>query len=417
MIYRPLLPREFLVDQVTFAHLGIRRRGRGVLTWDPSTGFRLQAFLDRLSVQPEDDRPWEAVRILRREDRQLIRMRTSNDERVLADVPPLGQWDIDARDHLSLRFARAFFSQPGWNLAPDVWHGTALLDVADRFPWPDQLKTVETLDGERIRTGGAGAISYKDGTVELRARAVDDHHMEAHWALKRSAYSKQQAWRWSEALADALSILTGRSVGLVYHELAGQRRQAELRRSQPCQDLGLFQLVEQGYPLDKVRLLMLTTMLTRAGMEARIARSTFSQILAATRQASWPTVELLVSITLEGIVRALDGSTPMARSWEVGRGLTAVRHKYLSNDWRKACKRAADIFDDLRNAGAHPNWALDSQSPVYAQATKDSLAKMLFLCRFYGYLILALAGVKDIEPAFVNGEWLGSPEGPRRVTG
>jgi antitoxin ParD1/3/4 len=54
----------------------------------------------------------------------------------------------------------------------------------------------------------------------------------------------------------------------------------------------------------------------------------------------------------------------------------------------------------LRDRNAHPDWLFSQGGSLSEAEQVQSLDNMLLLSRFYGYMILALAGFKNLEPIF-----------------
>ncbi len=54
----------------------------------------------------------------------------------------------------------------------------------------------------------------------------------------------------------------------------------------------------------------------------------------------------------------------------------------------------------LRDRNAHPDWLFKQGGALSKEETEKALDNMIFLSRFYGYMILTLAGFKNLEPKF-----------------
>ena len=199
---------------------------------------------------------------------------------------------------------------------------------------------------------------------------------------------------------DAFRVMLARSVHLLQREVDGPQRRLERRSPFKVQSAGPFVLFDDQIPLDKERLLTLTAFFLKEGPEARIARKIVSQLIRAWRQSTWSDTQLLVSTILEATLRACDGSPWNDKSWELSDSMTRFRERYLSLAWRLACRRAVDVFGRLRHPTAHPDWRYDDHDPALDSMRAQSFGEMTFLSHFYGYLILALAGVQGLEPTF-----------------
>ncbi|MGB3495662.1 MAG: hypothetical protein WBA57_23235 [Elainellaceae cyanobacterium] len=54
----------------------------------------------------------------------------------------------------------------------------------------------------------------------------------------------------------------------------------------------------------------------------------------------------------------------------------------------------------LRDRNAHPDWLFNKGGYLSTAEKEQALDSMIFLSHFYGYMILSLAGVKDLKPTF-----------------
>ncbi|MEA5510200.1 hypothetical protein VB715_10545 [Crocosphaera sp. UHCC 0190] len=89
--------------------------------------------------------------------------------------------------------------------------------------------------------------------------------------------------------------------------------------------------------------------------------------------------------------------------WKIEGALKRFRDNYLSRDWKSFCKqdgKIIKIYRDLRHRNAHPDWLFTQGGYLSKEQMEKSLDDMIFLSRFYGYMILAIAGVKELKPEF-----------------
>jgi hypothetical protein len=218
--------------------------------------------------------------------------------------------------------------------------------------------------------------------------------------MDKTTYRRSDTWRWAKAFHDALSIELGCFLPLLEREaLVFPSQHVERVKAGTIVELHPFQPFEDDL-VDKLRLLPLTDFFMKDTREARICRKLFDQMVRAKQQARWNDIELILSTALEGALRALDGVRSSDRSWTVDGSLARFKQKYLSPSWRIACKRALTAFEHLRHSTAHPDWILDKTALSAETERSESFNDLRFLSRFYGYMILALAGVQSIQPVF-----------------
>lgn len=404
---------EWVLDEVSFAYLGGRYRGRGLLTWQPDAGFHLEAFVTRSGPPMPAEVKFGEVRLPTRQDRTSIRMRIRHGGRALAVATLADRFDVVIDDRLSCALGTARFM----TRAPEVarmakrWSGSALIEVGPSVLWPDKVVRTVNLEGLTISESfERRGLLHETPTLSVRGRE-DDGRLAVHWSMEKAAYRRADAWRWPVAFRDALSIELGCSLPLLEREVLVFPSQ-HLERIKPGKLVLLhpFQPFE-GDLVDKPRLFSLTDFFMKDTREARIARKLFDQMVRARQQTRWDDTELILSTALEGTLRALDGVASSDRSWKVHDSLARFQKKYLSPAWRHGRKRALDAFERLRHSTAHPDWILDKMALPAEAARSQSFDDLRFLSRFYGYMILALAGVSNLQPVFGGRPLTAQPTG------
>ncbi len=138
------------------------------------------------------------------------------------------------------------------------------------------------------------------------------------------------------------------------------------------------------------------------GNNVRVCKSIFNQLIEASRQRTHMGQELLISTILEAALRTI-GRHPFKegdKSWGLRKSMIKFRNNYLSDKWIIPCDKAIRAHIYLRNRNAHPDWLISPGGSLSEEELSKSLDDMIFLSRFYGYMILALAGYKNLEPEF-----------------
>ncbi|MEO1006480.1 MAG: hypothetical protein AAFW67_11655, partial [Cyanobacteria bacterium J06638_38] len=88
------------------------------------------------------------------------------------------------------------------------------------------------------------------------------------------------------------------------------------------------------------------------------------------------------------------------KDWNIDRALKRFREKYWSREWKKVCRKVLKTHRSLRHRNAHPDWLFEQTGYLSDEQKRQSLDDMIFLCRFYGYMILTLTGAKNLKPDF-----------------
>ncbi len=134
----------------------------------------------------------------------------------------------------------------------------------------------------------------------------------------------------------------------------------------------------------------------------RVCKSIFNQLIEASRQKTRKGQELLISTILEAALRTIDNHPfrEGEKSWKLRNSMIIFKKKYLSDEWIDYCEKAIRDHIYLRNRNAHPDWLISPGGSLSKEEMSKSLDDMIFLSRFYGYMILALAGFRNLKPQF-----------------
>jgi hypothetical protein len=167
--------------------------------------------------------------------------------------------------------------------------------------------------------------------------------------------------------------------------------------------------VVERWRANKLAFLKLTEFFLRGDANAETCWTIFCQMTDASRQQTRQGQELLLATVLEAILRTMykipfrerkSGSpaTPFNRKDLMEK----FRIDFLGDTWKKACEKALEVHTKLRHRNAHPDWLTSPDGTLSKIQLKESSVALVFLSRFYGYMILAMAGFKDLKPLFPN---------------
>ena len=407
---------SWAVDQVRFEYRGGTYRGRGRLTWNPDRGFHLDAFLDRHGPALPNTIEFGKLRVVARSELRSIRMCLEGFGRAISPQLVLGdQWEL-VRDRLDIEFPSILFSRPCRQGAQSKKHyGSALFEVGKGLVFPDrldrQLRVNENLIKQTLSRGG---IAYEDEALKLRAWQESEGQLRMEWVLTANAWSKTDAWKYAEGIEAALSFLGGRTVRLLERRTRRRSREYVERRKQPQPVyLGILSLppreTRRPDQIEKEKFIELARFFTCCDKEASVARHICAQMAEASRQETRAAQELLCSTILEAALRTIDGRPFMLGdySWKIKDSLERFRVKYLSVDWKETCQHVLEVRERLRHRNAHPDWLTAEGGGLSDTDLGRSLDDMIHLSWFYGYMVFALAGIKDLERKFptAHTEW------------
>jgi hypothetical protein len=198
--------------------------------------------------------------------------------------------------------------------------------------------------------------------------------------------------------------LTGAGICLLQKTVyRGAQKITEVRVHQDTRPLGHYLRLTNDPTVDTASFVRLTEFFLKGGRAQLVCRNVLGQMEEAARQQTWQATELLVSTILEAALKTLDGR-PFKQgddSWKIKPSLFAFRDRYLSREWSNACEKAIKVHFVLRNRNAHPDWLYQEGQPRSEIQKMDVLRDISFLSRFYGYMILALAGFENLRPEFL----------------
>lgn len=231
--------------------------------------------------------------------------------------------------------------------------------------------------------------------------------------MPKSRFSKSESTRLAESIGISISVVTGQFVRLLQYELFyGHQRRSEIRKTPKPHSLGDLKLVDDGRSgRDLTRQLFynLSTSLARQDELAMVCKNIFLQTANAAEQKNWYVQELLVATTLEAALRNIDNEPfcpkkgNSKKAWNVGASLTSFLSKYMPESDLKILKtKVMSAHALLRDRNAHPDWLFSQGGSLSEGELEKSMDSMIFLCYFYGYMILAISGCDNVELRFPN---------------
>ena len=406
--------QEYYVDKLWFHHQGNIYRGNGVLRWSPEKGFRLVAkILDGPRPSKVEVRSIEIVKPLR----MMFEITTTwGKNYVITPRLKLRDSDLHFNHSLAINFGRAvFFHYSGHESSAmkEKWFGSAMYEVNENLIFPDAIHK-ETKLGEKpfgesfSRTG----FDYDGENGEhISGEISDSKYIYFNWSLPKKKWFKGKSWQFAEALQDALSIVSGNVARLRYHEAyRGDCITKEYNANEESTSLGLvFRLFDFDI-VPKELVAPLAFYLSEKSEGEFIIRKMFWQIVDAANQNSDGGQALLLSTVLEASLRTLynlpfiPGRHSREDPFNPSKILEQFQSEYLSGKhdtkWKNKIEEVIEAYKRLRHRYAHPDWVRTQGGMLSDSEIGQSINDMILLSRFYGYMILAVTGIKDLEPKF-----------------
>lgn len=389
------------------------------MEWNPESGFQIDALLDKPFAPVDRFKTLGQIIVNTKEDTFSIRLAVRGHGKALVPVafPLAQQSSLIPDNHLSMKVERVvFFSRwpPGVHLCQRFWSGSAEFSTKVPIEFPDHMKTECTLaDKPFSGRNTTGLCVEDDAKWSIWGHRPSDERFELKWALNRDRWSRSDAWRFGEAARRALSILSAQTVWILKQDLSrGNQNIGEYRRPSETRKLSYYFHpllgkdigVVEHWQFNKEAFLRLTEMFLRGGLHADTCWRIFLQMADASQQKTTQGQELLLATILEAVFRSLN-NLPFKAGGHYGENdrkthMEGFKSQFLSDKWGNACTKALELHKELRHRNAHPDWLTSGYGGQSKSELQRSCSNQVFMSRFYGYMILAMAGFKDLEPRF-----------------
>jgi hypothetical protein len=395
--------REHSLESIKLTYNGRRYTGNGSMTWSPEEGFHIRGLLNK---EPPDHTGVVTFGGFKLETPYSILLKPQGYDRAIAQhVPPTSSFSLLMNNYLSVKVRRVVFFQFHESTEGlSDWGGSAMLQLVSSPILPDRVERETSINGLAISASvSMEGIRHEEDDLTVVAYVSDKHDLELVWRLPKDKWTKKQNWSLPEAARDAFSILTGQTVRLRRRETDGNR----FTRTEFCQPPEAIRLPSYLHPIDidilpKDTFIRLTSFFTRKERHSRTCIKIFRQMVEAARQQNWQAKELLLATILEAALRNIDGHgfAPGDKSFKIDVSAKSFQENFLSGTWTQPREAALKTMRRLRHRNAHPDWLLGQGGYMSKENQIQSINDLTFLSRFYGYMILALAGVRDLEPIF-----------------
>jgi len=389
------------------------------MEWNPTDGFHIDALLDKTFAPIDSFKTLGQTIIKDKSDTFTIWLKIRGLGLAIApSVFPLAQQkSLIPDNHLSIDQSRVIFlfqwpKDCAWNA--ESWSGSAVFLTKNKIEFSDWLKQETSLGGQLIQSQTWAGLTHKDvNDFSVSGRYLTDNSFELNWSLSKSSWTKTEAWNFGESARRALSIIFAQTIWITKLKITRANREFfDFRKKQEVEALhyNFHPLIDidSGGPkqreFNKNTFLKLVAFFTKGGHHADVCWKIFHQMADASRQETIQGRELLLSTILEAALRTIDGKPFKLGdySWKRKTSLATFQQKYLSAkfNWETTCEEVLKIYARLRHRNAHPDWLTTPDGVLSKDELKKSTKNLIILSRFYGYMILAMAGFKDLEPLF-----------------
>jgi hypothetical protein len=395
-----------VLASVRFHYQGGRYHGRGVLTWNADEGFHTEAPVERFGPRIRSI-GFGLGGVVREQDLRSIHMKEHNSQGwILAPQVILrDRLDLVIQNRISIPVARIIISEPQLNIIQpeNTWRGSALFKLTDSVIMPDRISQELRINEQALGESwsSSGILYESDQGQRVLGRVVDRQYLELNYHLPLENWSKTEAFRWPDAARDSLSICLGQSVALIQKNVTRNLRSyTDIHCQREIQDVRPFTPFNNDQILDRDRFVGIANFLARNEQGSDVCRRIFLQMAEAEKQRTWQGRALLLATIMEATLRTLEGHPFRAhdRSFIAEQAFTRFQNRYFSEAWADTCERAYQTFRRLRHRNAHPDWLYEETGALSDDQRSETYNDMVFLSKFYGYMILAISGFTDITP-------------------
>ena len=404
MLFDYFSEHDFVVEKTRFRFADATYEGKGFLHWTPKEGWRLDLLVERHgpSVKKYEI---PALRIVTSSSYISLPMQLQGGFRAVAPNVVLDDYlglGIIDQNRLSLQLDSVVLIMRHDEDREMKAAGTALLAVNRMPTFEGKLEKEERIDGVRI-SESQSVYGFRHDSPEISLVGASDsasgEALRIGWYMKSGEAHLQDAWSFADAITDSLAVLSGESVRLLAREVFGHGvHRVELRRQFKVFRLDLLSL----FPSDRLptdAIMRLTGFFHKKGHHPDLCRRIFAQMVEASQQNTNAARELLCATVLEAVIRRLYG-IPFKKKLSHKDYLKRLMRDYFSPSWEEPCQRILSAFNNLRQRNAHPDWLATSQGSESPEMLCAATDDMILLSRFYGYVILALAGFRHLQPRF-----------------
>lgn len=399
--------RHYLLNRIAFDYRGCHFRGTGTLKYFPDDGFLIEGEVKARPGEKFKPVPFGGVRVEGRSDAVNIRLSVSDVGRAIlpkAFLVSQNHWLRHGR--ISLLHPTALFIEERYEpLESDDWQGSATLLTDENIVMWDSLTKTTELNKKLVTTQIESGFSHADDSLWIRAYHRERGRLELDWAPPKAKWTRRQCWLFAEAFQDALSLVSLRRVRLL--DRSCTRRKIIYREQHLIRAVRYLRWFVSPFPQSitfaKEAFLAQLLFYLHNTVEAKVCRHMFSRLLLVSRgEHPQDVIELLLATIREAALRTLENRpfAPRDRSWRLDDAVERFRKRYFVSGWEPECRRAIEATKRLRHRNAHPDWVEVAGGTANRPDLAGALNDMIYLSRFYGYMILALSRRKGFTAAF-----------------
>jgi len=403
-------PSSIDIESVTFDLNRVRFTGDGTLEWNIKDGFHLNSKVQPTKKLESFTKSFGGAKII---PKKLFRFKINKVWDAYSSVF-FSQWNefsLFASGKISVDFHDlVLFSDMLYINKKGIVNGKCCYKINENTLLPDKVNYEIKLMGELIYSESKNCgLLIQDDDIKINAYLIEQNILELSWQVNKNNFTRKAQWGLSTAIRDALSICTGQTVNFLRRDFYRQNKTVvELIKERDTRDLGFLNPLKQDTILDKDLFLRILEALIKDDKNAKIIRHLFFQIADAMQVSNLSLWEFMVSTSLETALRTyfnipfqknkkndrFKSVEPFLKKWK-----SEYFNDEYNKEWRKVFNNVNRYYKELRHINTHPD-LINSPEFLPIDERQERYNSLIYLCKFYGYIILALVGYKNLKPEF-----------------
>lgn len=396
-------------DRVQVDYEGCTYTGQGVARWHPEQGLSLDGIMrPRKGKLPQE----VAIGLPRFSDQTMkrtIRFRTLGRDRgvIFLRGPLRDQLGLLHAGHLNVISSRFIHWTRDVGSLPERANGRLLFEGKPAALLPDCVRSEVHVNGRKLGDSASRGLDADIDGYEVVVKTDEKGEYSIWWHLPKEVPTHLRIGDWPRALALAWQFVNSESVWPLASEIRdGRRRVTAVARRSEVQRLGHLGLRDPTTHVTGATLIAVARLFASRRSESHVAQLLLEQCFDAVETSSLQAAMLLLGSALEATLRTLYDHPFKERKKEdkfrAKRCLKRLWKDYFAfaDDWQPVMPVVEGAFERVRHRAAHPDWVRSFGGALSPKQTEATFNDLVLISRFYGYLILAMAGIQDIKPRF-----------------
>jgi hypothetical protein len=397
----------FLYDRVQADYESCTYAGPGIGRWGPDSGLSLDAMVQRVSGERPSQIDIGVPTFDSDPKFSTIRLRSGKHDRavVLLRGRLRDQLGVVTNGHLEIR-SPSVISWCRDTHPPQRPVGCLFYEGKHDQRLPDQVRTETYIGKRKVNDRYNLGLDFRLNGYDIVIRSTGDQKYTIWWGLPDCDSLHGRVGEWPRALVLAWQLVCGASISPVASEFQDTRRRISVfaRREKKVR-LGHLKLIDADAGVSGEMVLALCRLFASGSKESAVARHLLLQCFDAVRNDTWQAVMFLMATALEAVLRTLYGHPFSSQgqkhdTYDRNACLDQLWTDYFDGSWAAIKSTVKGAFERVRHRSAHPDWLKSFGGALSSEHMEETFNDLVYLSRFYGFLMLAMAGTPNLEPRF-----------------